>query len=374
MSGGEKIKLALLKILYNKPDLLVLDEPTNNMDREGVRWLTKLIKSYEGGVVLVSHDQELLDGVVNKVVHLEQVKGRKLGVTHVFCGSIKDYLIEYNDDFISKLNKYRRNFRKKKVALEKANDIKNRVRQQQENIKDCNTRRLLNKKMKNILAVEKNIVKKYEMSKPEREQISGFCLKNKGPKKKNWELEIGALGFPGKNILKKSKINIEFGEKIFITGRNGCGKTTWLDALAVKLEKKGIKYGYFRQEYSNSVNAQTKIVDLFDPGLKERFGWLGMNNLSDWELNSRWGQLSEGQKAIVWLIKLFVEDNEILLLDEPSRNLSIFSKLKFDEILKRDGRAMVVVSHDGISINSVADRLYRIESCVLTEDNKNCPK
>lgn len=363
VSGGEKVKICLLKIMMSKPDILLLDEPTNSLDIESIDWLIKLLEEFKGAVVVVSHEEYFLHKVANKILHLEQIRGRSESKCNFYNGTISDYLKRYEEKYQSELDEFYRQSRKKKEAQKVANEMKNKVRQQQENIKDSSARRLLNKKMKNVLSLQKNIARKFQAVKPQKEQNGQLKLVTKKMMTDRiWEVEVSEIIVGEKKLFGTKILRVRAGEKIFLIGRNGIGKSTLLRCIMKILCDRGVRVGFMDQNYQELVPAKTKILSLFEKIDQSVFDLLGKTNLSEWELRADWSDLSAGQKAKVVLNKIFMEDNDLLILDEPVRNLSIFSKIWFKYFVKNDQRAMIIVVHDWKMVNEMADVIWEIKN------------
>ncbi len=348
LSMGEKVKLNLLKIILDSPDILFLDEPTNSLDMRSIEFLEKYLLSFEGMVVFVSHDEMFLQRVANKILMLEQLSAGKECRWYLENVGFEDFVKEKDVEYVKSLNRFFSIGRKRRSALRKINDVKNKVRQCQENIQNCNERRIMNKKMRNVVAVESRIKKQTNIKKPKNEKVLPIELKE-GMSRGYFEIGLKKFVINKKKIFDEFDLKLNSGEKIFIVGRNGAGKSTLLNKCAEELTNKQIKYGFFSQ------NIIAK--DCIDELEKNKYSLMGRLNMFESEVDLDWKELSNGQKTKLWLIYL-LENNNLLLLDEPFRNLSIFTKKEFVKVIKKAKQSMIIVSHDRKVINEFADRVF----------------
>lgn len=359
LSGGEKTRLFLLKNLYSKPDILLLDEPTNNLDQKGINIVSEIVKKFSGAVVFVSHDLSFIRRTANRIIHLEQISGRGDGRCYIENIGIDEYLESNAKKYRQEEKFYLMQNRKKRKALKILVEIKNRVRQQQENIKNCNVRRLLNKKMRNILATEKNISRKFLAKKPQKEINHGLDLDHKQKNKKSWEIDIPRIEFDNKLLFTEKKLWFGDGKKIVVMGDNGFGKSVLLEYIYQKLKQKKVMVGYLPQEFVKLfIGAEKKLLDI--EWQDDRYKNLGNIGLTGQEIAGEWMGLSEGQKTKLWLKKIFGEENDILILDEPFRHLSISASQSLQDAIINDSRTVIVVTHDKLIADKLGDIVWKI--------------
>jgi ATP-binding cassette subfamily F protein 3 len=364
LSGGQKTKLSLAKILLNEPDLLMLDEPTNHLDLEALNWLEGYLKSYKGAVLIVSHDRYFLDSTVSVIYEIERGKSKR------YTGNYSKYV----------------SFK----AEEKELYIKNYERQQEEikrlqtfvdkNIVRATSSKAAKNKRKVIERMEKIDVPLGELKKVNM----NFEIKNKSYKEvlqlKEGILSVGE-GENKKILIENLSFDLTRGDRVALIGPNGVGKTSLLKALIGDLQLehgsinwgKDIHIGYYDQEHEKLNPNNTVLEEVWDDfptmkGSKIR-GVLGRFLFSGEDVFKKIGDLSGGEKSRVALSKLMLIEANLLLLDEPTNHLDLQSKEVLESALKDYEGTILFISHDRYFINKIGNKVME-----LTKEGVKCIK
>ena len=373
LSGGEKIKLQLLRLMLAKADVLLLDEPSNDLDIKSIRWLEDFINGCGLPVLYISHDETLLEKTANKIVHLEQLKRKQECKYTVEKATYRDYV----DNRISGLIHQEQVAKKERAEYEKQQEkfrqIQQKVEHQQNVISrgDPHGGRLLKKSMHRIKAYEARFQKEYEnMTEiPETEDaiFIKFGEKAQMPAGKVvLDYQLPELCVEDRVLARDISLYVRGPEKICLIGKNGCGKTTLLRKLAGELlARSDIKASYMPQNYEELLDmTQTPVEFLSEVGDKEEISrirtYLGSMKYTADEMQHRIGDLSGGQKAKLLLLKMSMSGSNVLLLDEPTRNFSPLSSPVIRGMLKGFGGTIITISHDRKYISEVADKVYEL--------------
>ena len=367
LSGGEKVKLQLAKLMTIEYDLYFLDEPTNDLDIETLEILEKFIKQQASPVVFISHDETLLENVANRILHIEQlIKKSKPKFTLEKCGyseyvSARNRAIEHQTQVAYS---ERREQKKKEEILKQ---IKEKVRQ---DIKECrrdpSTGRILVKKMRNIKAQETRLENKELTEIPDVEEAIKIIANQKislPSQKKIVDVTLDSLRAGEKVLAKNISLAIYGAKKVAIVGKNGCGKTTLLrELLPILKHTPGLKVGYFSQNYNEILDFNDTPINVLINANKtlNPQTLLGCLKFTKEEMEHKIKDLSEGQKAKLSLLKIIIENNNVLVLDEPTRNLSPLSNPTIRELLNSYHGAVISVSHDRKFIAEVCDQTYEL--------------
>ena len=376
LSGGEKIKLQLARLMFKRPDVLLLDEPSNDLDIDSLHWLEDFINGAEIPVLYISHDETLLENTANKIVHLEQLKRKQECKYTVEKADYRSYV----DRRISGLAHQEQVARKERADYEKQQTKFRQIQQKVEHAQNVISRqdpaggRLLKKSMHRIKAYEARFEKEFEnMTEiPETEDaiFIKFGEKASMPAGKTVvEYELPELTVEDRILAKDIFLRIKGPEKVCIIGKNGCGKTTLLRKIAEELlSRTDIKASYMPQSYEELLNMeQTPVEFLSEVGDKDEISrirtYLGSMKYTPDEMLHKIGDLSGGQKAKILLLKMSMSGSNVLILDEPTRNFSPLSGPVIRDMLKGFGGTIITISHDRKYISEVADVVYE-----LTED------
>ena len=350
-SGGEKTRLSMAKLLLSEPDLLILDEPTNHLDMENVAWLENYLSSYNGAIVIVSHDRYFLDKVVNVVYNLEFGKLKK------YVGNYSKFLKQYEEDYEKQLKEF----------TSQQKDIKRLEEFVQKNIARASTSKMAKSRQK--------VLDKMELiDNPKKDDKAAnieFKIKEQSGRDVLM-IENLKVGYDGKQVGNAYNFSVYKGDRIAIVGRNGIGKSTLIKTIAKKQSALGgsvhygskVSLGYYDQKQAEFESSKTILNELWDeyPLMKEaevrtvlgRFLFRGDSVLKIVR------DLSGGEKARLQLAKLMLEKNNLLVLDEPTNHLDITSKQVLEDALENYEGTIVFVSHDRYFINKIANKVLDI--------------
>ena len=350
-SGGEKTRLSMAKLLLSEPDLLILDEPTNHLDMENVAWLENYLSSYNGAIVIVSHDRYFLDKVVNVVYNLEFGKLKK------YVGNYSKFLKQYEEDYEKQLKEF----------TSQQKDIKRLEEFVQKNIARASTSKMAKSRQK--------VLDKMELiDNPKKDDKAAnieFNIKEQSGRDVLM-IENLKVGYDGKQVGNAYNFSVYKGDRIAIVGRNGIGKSTLIKTIAKKQNAisgsvhygSKVSLGYYDQKQAEFESSKTILNELWDeyPLMKEaevrtvlgRFLFRGDSVLKIVR------DLSGGEKARLQLAKLMLAKNNLLVLDEPTNHLDITSKQVLEDALENYEGTIVFVSHDRYFINKIANKVLDI--------------
>ena len=384
LSGGERVKAQMMRILMERPTVLLLDEPSNDIDIETLELMEKLINGWKGAVLFISHDETLIEHTANRVVHFEQIR-RKTKCRHTVANMpYRQYVEERLHNFEKQEQMAITNRKEKEIREAKYR----RLLQQVEHAQGAVSRQApsvgknLKDKMHSVKAMGKRFERLDEQmtEMPEQEEAIFFKLGDKDsviPSGK-WVLQYNSDKLISADGSRKLSGNIDLkirgSEKIAIIGTNGCGKTTLLNILAKKLlSRDDIRAAYMPQDYEKLLDMDETPVDYLDNlGNKEERTrirtYLGSLKYTADEMEHPIRELSGGQKAKVLLLKLSMSGANVLILDEPTRNFSPLSGPVIRKMLKEFPGAVISVSHDRKYLEEVCDKVYRLTPEGLHED------
>ena len=370
LSGGEKIKLQLVKILLNKPDIILLDEPSNDLDEESLLVLEKLISEFNGIVIFISHDETLIENCANCVLHLEQVKRKSENIWHFEKMKYADYLLKRKQQID----------RQESIALKQQEEIKIReekwqkIYQQVHNDLNSISRqdpqggRLLKKKMKSVKAQERRFEKikenVTEFLAPEEAITLKFKNKDIPNNKCMLDFYADKLVAGDKVLANNVSLRIFGADRVVVTGKNGTGKTTLLNSLYETLKNQNTVY--MTQNYDEILNKFDSVDEYiksfcFDKeDITRAKTYLGGLKFTSEEMNAKISNLSGGQKGKLFLLKLVILSPDYLLLDEPTRNFSPLTNPVLRKVLKEYNGVLIAVSHDKKFIDEVGKTVYAL--------------
>lgn len=414
LSGGEKVKAQMMGLLMGEPTALLLDEPSNDIDLETLEWLEELIIRWPGIVLFISHDETLIEGTANMVIHIEQIRRKTISRATVAHVPYRQYLKERANRFEKQEQQALYERREKKIRDEKLRRIEQKVEFQLDNIpraeRGTRKNRHIKKKMKAVKSLEHRFEREDAgmTQRPEEEEAIFFKLGEEGSRipagKTVLEFALDELRIPeGENEVRMPEAKNEFrtpgeenefrtpgaenevrtpeaervlarniflrvrgSEKIVITGQNGAGKTTLLRKIAENLlERKDIHAEYMPQNYEELLNLSVTPVEFLSlSGDKEEDTrirtFLGALKYTADEMDHPIAELSGGQKAKVLLLKMSMSGANVLILDEPTRNFSALSSPVIREMLAQFPGAIISISHDRKYIAQVCERVYRL--------------
>ena len=354
LSGGQKTRVALCKLLLRSPEILLLDEPTNHRDLEAIEWLEENLKSYKGTVLIVSHDRFFLDAVTNRTFQV--ING------HVNCynAPYTKYLELRKKDYDAQLKAF--NLQQAEIKRQEAIIEKFRSFNREKSIKAAESRQKALDKMDKIDAPDAE--KDASKISFEANVKSGFDVLH---------IENLSKSFGEKHLFSNLSLDLKRGEKIALIGENGRGKTTLFKIImdkikpdtGVKVLGANVEVGYYDQEQSNLSLNKTILDEVWDdfPYLttsKLRTA-LGSFLFTGDDVFKTIDKLSGGEKCRINLLKLMLSKPNLLLLDEPTNHLDIPSREALEEaILSYDG-TLIVISHDRYFLNKVIHKIIELE-------------
>ena len=350
LSGGEKTRLAFVKLLLQKPPVLLLDEPTNYLDLDTLDWLEAFLKNYQGAIITVSHDQYFLDHLANQIFELN------FGKLTTFKGNYSQYVKER--ELMDSQQEAAYEKQQEKIKKEEEFIQKNLVRAS--TTKRAQSRRKVLDKMERIKP-------------PKHKQKVRINFTSERPSGK--EVLIAkdlTIGYPDKVMVSDIDFQVNKNDRVAIIGPNGIGKSTLLKTIMKKLEPKGgsIKYGasldigYYDQELQSLDPSKTVLDTIWDRHKtmpeKDVRSILASFLFTAEDIDKTVGQLSGGQKARLTLTVLSLEKDNFLLMDEPTNHLDIEAKEVLEDALDNYDGTLLFVSHDRYFINELANKIISV--------------
>lgn len=353
LSGGQKTRVSLGKLLLTEPDVLLLDEPTNHLDLNSIAWLETYLLNYPGAVLIVSHDRFFLNRVVSKVIEIE------FGEVRMFSGNYNDYSMKKQHLREVRIKEYmnqQREIKHQKAVIDKLKSFN-----REKSIRRAESREKMLEKIE-VLDKPQEITNEMHLS------LEPSCLSG------NDVLEVDGLSksYDGISLFQDVNFSIKRGEHVAVIGDNGTGKTTLLKILnqvvaadtgSFTLGSK-VKIGYYDQEHHVLHNKKTIFEEISDdyPTLNNTqirntlaaFQFIGE------DVFQRIGDLSGGERGRVSLAKLMLSEANFLILDEPTNHLDITSKEILEQALNQYTGTILYVSHDRYFINQTASRILEL--------------
>ena len=350
-SGGWRMRLNLAQALICRSDLLLLDEPTNHLDLDAVIWLERWLKSYEGTLILISHDRDFLDPVIDKIIHIEQ-----------------ESMFEYTGNYssferqrVAKLAQQQSLYESQQEKVAHLHSYIDRFRAQATKAKQAQSRIKMLERMEMIAPAHVDNPFSFTFRKPEN--LPNPLMK----------MEKVTAGYGDRIILDAIKLNLVPGSRIGLLGRNGAGKSTLIKLLAGELEAmdgkmglaKGIKLGYFAQHQLEYLRADESPLqhlsriapEVLEQQLRDYLGGFDFRGDKVTEITERF---SGGEKARLVLALIVWQRPNLLLLDEPTNHLDLDMRQALTEALIDFEGALVVVSHDRHLLRATTDDLYLV--------------
>ncbi|MCH5256489.1 MAG: ABC-F family ATP-binding cassette domain-containing protein [Lachnospiraceae bacterium] len=359
LSGGQKTRVALGKLLLQSPDLIILDEPTNHLDMSSITWLETYLLNYKGAVIIVSHDRYFLDRIAGKVIELDNTKAT------VFTGNYSDYAAKKEMLRIAQYNAYVNQQREIKHQEEVIEKLKSFNREK--SIKRAESReKMLNK----IEVLDKPTQVRSDMQlKLEPRIVSGNDVLH---------VENISKSFDKLNLFEHLSFDIKRGEHVAIIGDNGTGKTTILKIINELLPPDSgmlrlgtnVEIGYYDQEHHVLHPEKTLFDEISDeyPTLNntEIRNTLAAFLFTGEDVFKKIDTLSGGERGRLSLAKLMLSESNFLILDEPTNHLDIMSKEILEDAINSYTGTILYVSHDRYFINKTASRILELENKTLT--------
>lgn len=358
LSGGEKIKVLLTILLLSNPDIMLLDEPTNNLDIDGITYLENYLVKLNKKMIIVSHDEEFLNNISNKIFELNQ-------------GKLTEYKMPYYEYLDYKKKEYKRNLEKYNSINEKKEELKSRIKEAEKwSNKGVNKKKKDNDKIAanfakeqtkktsgNISKLKRELEKKENIDFKKKEKVS-FDV-NFTNEKGNKDIVINDLVCGYENFkTNKINLNIPFGMRVRIDGKNGTGKSTFINTLLSRIDKvsgniiKGneVKFGYISQDTLIEDNNKT-IYEYLTDGIDEvnnslLFTVLDKFNVSYEDRNKKYSKLSPGERTRVNLAKLSIDEVNVLVLDEITNHLDMEALNLIYDMLGSFKGTIISISHN----------------------------
>ncbi|MCM3700015.1 ABC-F family ATP-binding cassette domain-containing protein [Paenibacillus macerans] len=353
LSGGQRTRLALARILLQAPDLLMLDEPTNHLDIETLTWLEDYLRNYSGALLVVSHDRYFLDRLVTSIVEIERHQSRK------YTGNYSRFIELKAAEYESQMKQYEK--QQDEIARTEAFIQRNIVRAS--TTKRAQSRRKMLEKM-DVIDRPQGDLKRANFS-FEAEVMSGKDV-----------LHADHLVYSFENKQKPLFQNVSFslqrGETVALIGPNGIGKSTLLKMLTGDLKPAAgkitwgakVKIGFYDQEQTNLNPGNTVLEELWSafPHMEEARIRTVLGNFlfSGEDVLKKVAALSGGEKARVALAKLMLQKANVLILDEPTNHLDLFSKEVLESALLEYDGTLLFISHDRYFLNKIAERIVEL--------------
>ncbi len=354
LSGGERARLNLARLLFREPDILILDEPTNHLDTDTMEWLEGVLSGYKKTLVVVSHDRYFLDRVTTKTLDVEN-HGAKL-----YAAPYSGYLKLKEEARRAEQKKY--DLQQKEIARLEAYIEQQRRWNRERNIIAAESR-------------EKAIARMEKVDKPKAEPKSIRFGFTKSEESGNDVLSVRSLSmeFPAKRLFDNISFEVKKRERVFIAGANGTGKSTLLKILLEKIPATSgvfefgynVTVGYYDQENQNLDPSKTVVDELWDayPGLDRTQirNTLALFMFRGDDAFKSVSVLSGGERARLTLAKLILSKMNLLILDEPTNHLDIKSREALETALEEFDGTLIAVSHDRYFIKKLATRVLELK-------------
>lgn len=356
LSGGEKTRLALAKLLLEEPNLLILDEPTNHLDFETLMWLEDYLKGYKGAIIIVSHDRYFLNKVCTRICEIEQ------GRLTSYRGDYSSYLVQKKMNSERQLKEYEA--QQKEIAKLEDYVAKNLVR--------ASTSKMAKSRQHMLDRIER-IDKPLMYTKPPKIKLEYDIEPTKDIVRVfDCPLVVGE-GSDKKELIKSLTMNVRRGEHVAIIGANGIGKTSILKLIQGIIPHEGgniswggnVKISYFEQEHAILDPHKTVLEEIMDryPRLSEQQARsvLGAVLLTGENVFKPISVLSGGERAKLCFAIMALNRGNVLVLDEPTNHLDLSTKEVLEDALAEFGGTIILVSHDRYLLNKVASRIIEIK-------------
>ena len=359
LSGGEKTRLCLARLLLTQPELLMLDEPTNHLDLQSVEWLEDTLKKYKGTVLVISHDRYFLNSVCGCMA--------ELSMRHLtqYEGNYDRFAVQRQANLERQLKEYK--LQQAEIARQEAIIARYRMYNREKSIKAAESR-------------EKRLEKMERLEKPVSEQKVRFSFETRRRTGDDvlFAREL-SKGFEGRTLFEHFNLHLRAGDRVALIGANGVGKTTLLNIITGKLPPdsgtvvfgSNVDLGYYDQHQSGLHPDKDVLNELWDdfPRLEiDRVrGVLALFLLTGDDVFQPIRTLSGGEKGRVALAKLMLRKDNLLLLDEPTNHLDMDSREVLEDALQDFDGTILTVSHDRYFINRVANRVIEMRPDGVTE-------
>lgn len=365
LSGGQRSKLILAKLLLSKADFLLLDEPTNHLDIKAVEWLEDFLKNFSGACLIVSHDRYFLDKITTKTIEIENKKCR------CYTGNYSEFLIKKAAEQKAVEEKYENDM--KEISRLEGIIAQQRQWNREKNIKTAESKEKVIERINAQLVVPDSKDERIRFS------FSPKCVSGEDV------LTVTDLkkSFGNKEIFANASFNVYKGNRVFLLGDNGCGKTTLLKILTKDLSSDGGSFKFGSNVMTGYFDQVQEHLDLTKTVLEEV--WSTFPDMSETSVRSSLAAFlfkgddvykvlcdcSGGERARVALLKLMLGGYNFLLLDEPTNHLDAFSREELENTLLNYSGTMLIVSHDRYFINKLATEILELTPTGIVEYQGN---
>ncbi len=365
LSGGQRTKIALGKLLLSDSDLILLDEPTNHLDIKSVEWLEDFLSKYNGTALIVSHDRYFLDKVTNKTMEIEHKKITVRKGNYSVYAKLKEEQKEAD----------RRKYEQQAKEVERIEGI---IKQQKQFNRERNYITIASKQ-KQIDRIKEDMIA------PEADEKSMKLQFESGSVSGNEVIIVTDLSksYGEKTLFRNVNLKVMKGEKVFILGANGCGKSTFLKAVLGKLLPDtgfarfgaNVQPGYFDQIQSGLDSDKTVLQEVYDKfpafTISQLRGFLGAFRFRGDEIEKKMCDLSGGERARTALLELMLRKPNLLILDEPTNHLDIASREVLEDALSGYDGTLFCVSHDRFLVNKLATKILILDNGSLISFDGN---
>ena len=359
LSGGERTRLCLGRMLLTEPDLLLLDEPTNHLDLKSIAWLEDYLAAFHGAVIVISHDRYFLDRVCGRMAEL------LMGNVETYTGNYTEYLEKRTAVYENRMRAWK--LQQKEIARQEAIIEMYRRFNKERSI------RIAESKQKRLDKIER-------LEKPQEEGTVRFCFETRRRTGDDVLITDGLRKGYGERILFRDlKMHVRAGDRIALIGDNGTGKSTLLKCLTGEIKPdagsirwgSGVDLGYYDQHQEGLHEDKTVLDEVWDrfPRMEqyEVRGALGLFLFTGDEVFAPVHTLSGGEKGRVALTELMLRKDNVLLLDEPTNHLDMDSREVLEEALSGFPGTIIAVSHDRYFINRFADKVWVLDGEEIRE-------
>lgn len=356
LSGGQRTKICLGKLLLSNADLILLDEPTNHLDIKSVEWLEDFLSKYNGTALIVSHDRYFLDKITNKTMEIEHKKLTVRKGNYSVFAKLKAEQKEAD----------RRKFEQQSKEVARIEGI---IQQQKQFNRERNYITIASKQ-KQIDRIKEDMVAPEADEKTMKLEFSSAAVSG------NDVIMITEMSksYQDKVLFDNVSLNIYKGERVFLLGSNGCGKSTFLKSVLGKIVPDhgycrfgaNVQIGYFDQIQAGLDSSRTVLEEVYDKfpsfTVPELRSYLGGFKFSGEDINKKMCDLSGGERARVALLELMLKKPNLLVLDEPTNHLDIESREVLEEALEGYDGTLFCVSHDRFLVNKLATKILVLEN------------
>ena len=359
LSGGERTRLCLGRMLLSEPDLLLLDEPTNHLDLKSIAWLEEYLTAYRGAVLVVSHDRYFLDRVCGRMAEL------LLGTVETYEGNYSEYLEKRTAVYEIRMKAWE--LQQKEIARQEAIIAMYRRFNREKSIKAAESR-------------EKRLEKIERLEKPQEEGTVRFRFETRRRTGDDVLITMGLTKGYGERVLFRDlDLHVRAGDRIALIGDNGTGKSTLLRCLTGEERPDagvirwgtGVDIGYYDQHQAGLHESKTVLDEVWDrfPRMEqyEVRGALGLFLFTGDDVFAPVSTLSGGEKGRVALTELMLRKDNVLLLDEPTNHLDMDSREVLENALRDFPGTIIAVSHDRYFINRFAEKVCVLDGCEIRE-------